>query len=207
MTTTTVFPPGKVEWSGENPGIYLKETVDGPWVTLVVFFRVILSLYGRGHTLVLLEAPFLARSLPDVLNVCVTDNEPLARWLVAEFVSYFGVFRGVPALQSMVYLPLSEVGTSGDQRSSHVEWVKSQEVDATLSWEDLGEPFMGVVPVERSPTGKHDMFSLFVEAERATVTVNGRRLTGRPISRDFHGRSTSSAFLAFSETWMRPAGS
>lgn len=41
--------PGKVEWSGENPGIYLKESADGPFVSLVSFFRVICSPHGRGH--------------------------------------------------------------------------------------------------------------------------------------------------------------
>ena len=26
-----VINPGKVDWSGENPGMYLKEKVDGPF--------------------------------------------------------------------------------------------------------------------------------------------------------------------------------
>ena len=48
---------GKVEWSGENPGISLKEHPDGPWTNLASFFRVVLSPYGRGHALVLLQSP------------------------------------------------------------------------------------------------------------------------------------------------------
>jgi hypothetical protein len=32
---------GNVEWSGENPGISLKETPDGPFVVLASFFRVV----------------------------------------------------------------------------------------------------------------------------------------------------------------------
>jgi hypothetical protein len=34
--------PGTVEWSGENPGISLKATPDGPFVALASFFRVVL---------------------------------------------------------------------------------------------------------------------------------------------------------------------
>ena len=49
--------PGTVEWSGENPGISLKETPDGPFVTLASFFRVVLSPHGRGHALVLMQSP------------------------------------------------------------------------------------------------------------------------------------------------------
>ncbi len=38
--------PGTVEWSGENPGMYLKEAPEGPFVTLISFFRVLLSPHG-----------------------------------------------------------------------------------------------------------------------------------------------------------------
>ena len=48
---------GNVEWSGENPGISLKDNPDGPWTNLASFFRVVLSPYGRGHALVLLQSP------------------------------------------------------------------------------------------------------------------------------------------------------
>ncbi len=30
--------PAVVDWSGENPGMYLKETASGPFVTLISFF-------------------------------------------------------------------------------------------------------------------------------------------------------------------------
>ena len=56
MADTVVFP-GQVEWSGENPGISLKQQADGPFTTLASFFRVVLSPHGRGHTLVLLRSP------------------------------------------------------------------------------------------------------------------------------------------------------
>jgi hypothetical protein len=42
MAEQLIFP-GKVDWSGENPGMYLKETADGPFVTLLSFFRVMIS--------------------------------------------------------------------------------------------------------------------------------------------------------------------
>ena len=48
MTEQLIFP-GKVDWSGENPGMYLKETADGPFVTLLSFFRVMISPFSVGH--------------------------------------------------------------------------------------------------------------------------------------------------------------
>ena len=62
--------PGAVAWMGENPGIYLKDTQDGPWTGLMTFFRIMWSPYGRGHGVLLLDRPMeekglaqLARSL------------------------------------------------------------------------------------------------------------------------------------------------
>jgi hypothetical protein len=203
MANQTAMPGGTVEWSGENPGMYLKEQPDGPFVTLVSFFRVVVSPYGRGHALVLLESPLLDTSLPEALNVCVTDNDPLARWLVGEFVASFAAFRGATALRSMRHVPLLGVQASGDQRQSYMEWVKGEGVEATLSWEALGPPFMLEIDKPQSPTGHHRISSLFIEAERVTAKVNGRDLRGRPVPRELAGRRSSSAFLAFSETWVR----
>ena len=38
--------PGSVEWSGENPGIYLKSDPDGDYSVVALFFRIVLSPYG-----------------------------------------------------------------------------------------------------------------------------------------------------------------
>ena len=46
------------------------------------------------------------------------------------------------------------------------------------------------------------MYSLFVEAGSAEIVVNGRVLKGNIYPRQFFGRPMSSAFLAFSETWL-----
>ena len=72
-----------------------------------------------------------------------------------------------------------------------------------LAWEELGAPFMVDMPAAKGATGKHEMFSLFVDSRRATATINGRTLKGRAFPRDFAGRQSSTAFLAFSETWVR----
>jgi hypothetical protein len=203
MTMPTMTHPGTVDWSGENPGMYLKESADGPFSTLVSFFRVVASPHGRGHALILLERPLLHTSIPEGLNVCVTDNEALARYLASDFAAHFGAFKGAEALQYMDYVKLTGVAASGDTRSAHMEWVKGDGVEASLSWENLGEPFMVSIPKEKSATGRHALFSLFVDARHVTATVNGRTLKGRPVPREFAGRQSSTAFLAYSETWIR----
>ncbi|HEX6143422.1 MAG TPA: hypothetical protein VFZ01_11940 [Geminicoccaceae bacterium] len=195
--------PGTVDWSGENPGISLKETADGPFVALASFFRVVLSPHGRGHAMVLLQSPEDAAPPAQRGNFCLHDNEALARYLVAGFVSHFGAFKGQAGLDGLVYRELDSVAASGDPASSYSETVTAGELTVRLTWSGLGEPFCFALPPDRSATGRHHMPSLFVGCEDATITVNGRDLPGKPVPREIAGRTITTAMLAFSETWIR----
>jgi hypothetical protein len=202
MPDPIVFP-GTVEWSGENPGISLKEKPDGPFVSLASFFRVVLSPHGRGHALVLLQSPQDANPPADRANYCLHDNERLARYLVSDFVSHFGAWKGLPGLGSLIYRPLDSVEESGDPASSYSETVKAGDLTVLLTWSDLGEPFCFALPPDKSATSKHHMPSLFVGCRDATITVNGRALPGKPVPREIAGQTITTAMLAFSETWVR----
>ncbi len=202
MADTIVFA-GTVEWSGENPGIYLKEKPDGPFVALASFFRVVLSPFGRGHALVLMQSPQDANPPAERANYCITDNEKLARYLVSDYLSNFGAFKGLASLAHLTYRPLDSVAASGDPASSYSEAVKSGDLNARLTWSGLGKPFCFAVPPDKSATGKHHMPSLFVGCQNATIEVNGRALAGKPVPREIAGHTITTAMLAFSETWIR----
>ena len=72
-----------------------------------------------------------------------------------------------------------------------------------LTWDGLGKPFCFALPPDKSATGKHYMPSLFVGCQDATVTVNGRACSGKPVPRQIAGHTITTAMLAFSETWIR----
>ena len=57
---------------------------------------------GRGHALLLFEDPNAARSLPEIRNVMMTDNEPLAQYLMDTFIGKLAAFAEAPAAS---YLP------------------------------------------------------------------------------------------------------
>jgi hypothetical protein len=192
--------PGTVEWSGENPGISLKETPDGPFVTLASFFRVVLSPHGRGHALVLMQSPHDASAAG---NICFHDNEKLARYLCSDFVAHFGAWKGLPGWKSLTYRKLDSVEASGDPASTYSETVKSGDTTVRLTWSGLGAPFCFALPPEKSATLKHSMPSLFVGCRDASVTVNGKTLPGKPVPREMAGHTLTTAMLAFSETWIR----
>jgi hypothetical protein len=194
---------GNVEWSGENPGISLKQDPDGPFTALASFFRVVVSPHGRGHALVLLQSPQDEKAPADRANVCYHDNEKLARYLVDNFVSHFGAYKGLPGLAGMRYRRLDKVVAAGDARRSYSETVKAGATTVKLSWSGLGKPFCFALPPDRSATGVHYMPSLFVGCSKATIAVNGRVLRGKPVPREIGGQKISTAMLAFSETWIR----
>jgi hypothetical protein len=195
---------GTVDWSGENPGISLKEKPDGPFVALASFFRVVLSPHGRGHALVLLQSPQDANPPEERANICFHDNEPLARYLVNEFVSHFGAWKGLPGLAGLSYRGLDTVEAAGDPASTYTETLTAGgDTVVRLTWSGLGEPFCFALPPEKSATGKHHMPSLFVPCADATIVVNNRVLPGKPVPREIAGHSLTTAMLAFSETWIR----
>jgi hypothetical protein len=199
----TINFSGTVDWSGENPGISLKEKPDGPFVTLASFFRVVLSPHGRGHALVLLQSPQEAKPTPDRANWCFHDNEKLARYLVSDFVSHFGAWKGLAGLNGLTYRRLDRVETGGDAASSYSETVSAGDTTVRLTWGRLGKPFCFALPPDKSATGRHHMPSLFVSSDDASVTVNGKRLPGKPAPREFAGHKITTAMLAFSETWIK----
>lgn len=192
--------PGTVEWSGENPGIYLKSNPNGPFTTLASFFRVILSPLGRGHALVLLQPPSEFVRTP---NICLTDNEKLARWLVDEFLSKFAAFRDNAGLRALVYRRLDSVTSSGDPTSIYSETVKAGDLTVALTWSGLGQPFCFANSPAASATGLHHMPSLFIGCLDASIQFNGKRLPGTPMPREVAGRKITTAMLAFAETWIK----
>jgi len=196
--------PAEVDWSGENPGMYLKETASGPFVTIISFFRVVTSPHGRGHAAFLLLDPHGDGKNPVKPNICLTDNEPLAKYLCKDFVSNFGASRTAKALGSLAYKPGWDFVSGGDGRSNHVEWFRSAIGQIQLNWNKLSEPFLVDLDPEESATGSHRMVSLFFDARQVSGSINGNGFDGKPFPREFAGKTDSStAFLAFSESWIK----
>ncbi|MDA0223267.1 MAG: hypothetical protein O3C11_08150 [Proteobacteria bacterium] len=198
--------PGRVEWSGENPGIYLKKTADAAsYSTLALFFRVVLSPYGRGHAAIVLGAPDRAGGWPKEPNFIMTDNQRMMRWIVDVWVTKMPTFVGKAGLGAMSWLDCDSVERRpGDLKSRYSETLRGSGVTLEMIWRDLGSPLPVEVTKENSATKAHEMYSVFLEAGDAQIVINGTPLSGTVAERQFFGRTMSTAFLAFSETWVTP---
>ncbi|AGI24765.1 hypothetical protein H681_14475 [Pseudomonas sp. ATCC 13867] len=199
-----VIQKGIVSWSGENPGIYLKSASDpqGDWQVLALYFRVIASDYGRGRGILLLGEPGAAAGYPAAPNLCIGDNLELMDYLLTRFVPRFGAFRERKALAYVTLLQATESHTDERDPTQWVEHIAAGDVSLSLAWKGLQRPLAADVGPDISATGEHRMYSLFQGAEQGEVRLNGERLEGVVVERDFLDGKLNSAFLAFAETWV-----
>ena len=94
----------------------------------------------------------------------------------------------------------------GDLKQRYSETLRGSGVTLEMIWRDMGPPVPVEVTKENSATKEHEMYSVFLEAADAQVVINGTPLKGVVGERQFFGKTMSTAFLTFSETWVTPQG-
>ena len=196
--------PGQVIWSGENPGILLKQEPDGPLSAVALFFRIFYSPEGRGTALLLYENPEDDQTRPDSVNAMVTDNEAMGKYLMKSFIGKLPAFRDLPVFESTRFVKLQESYATGDPRSRYTEVIKTGEFDVELIWGELGTPTALELPPDLTGAKENELFTLLVESRRAQIVLNGSALPGEPFERIQAGIKTTTAFLYFAETWISP---
>ena len=206
MPLDSPIHPGRVAWTGENPGILLKQDPDGPWTSIALFFRVFWSPAGRGTALLLYQNPNVADSLPAVHNIMLSDNEPMAQFLLDTFIGKLAAFSEAPAFSALQHVPITESYVEGDPHSRYSEIVKAENIQIELHWDDLGKPVALELPAELTGGKEHEAYNVLVESRNPEIRLNGTSLPGKPVPRVQAGIETTSAFLYFSETWIDPTG-
>ncbi len=185
--------PNQVRFTGENQYMRLHEEADGPMTTRVGHWRTLFSPVGPGHVL------FLRSDVTDNRVRISADNPDLARWLQQEIVN-----TGEFSDQS---LPITAARFSrlGDTTSFWTETVETDSEHLMLSWYEFTEPFVITVPVGSDANRHLGWSGVFFPAQRAQLTLNGRVAVGRPFPEPRGNHMSSTAGLALSETWLRPA--
>jgi hypothetical protein len=145
---------------------------------------------------------FIQSELTDGLPRVYSDNLGVARWLQRTIETYL-----FPAFADTA-LPVAsaEFARDGDPRGTTTESVVSVEDTITLTWYDTRPPFVLTVPPGQPPERPIGVFSTFFPAREAQVEFNGQFAQGRPTDEARGDRESSSACLAWSETWVTPRG-
>jgi hypothetical protein len=186
--------PHQVCLTGENSFIRLAHAADGPLTTRTSHWRVLWSPAGVGHVL------FMQSELTNDGIRIYSDNIALARWLQNEIEVFL-----YPAFADQ-QLPVLEAAFEkwGDGQAYWTEHVESDDDIIRLTWYDFYEPFMITVAAGSVEGRPHGVYRCFIPARRAQLTLNGDVAAGQVLLQDRDGRQSSTACIAWSETWVRP---
>jgi hypothetical protein len=206
MPLSEPITPGVVDWTGDNPGILLKND-DDSFAAMALFFRVAWSPVGQGQVLLLFASPNEELGSAEAPNIILSDNSELSDYLLENFIGRLAVFRDAPAFEKLNHLVAKSVSSSGDPMSHrYTETVAGGSYTIELIWEQLEAPRALELMPNQVGSGIHTMYTVLVPAQQAQIIVNGRSLPGKLGTRVQAGFETTTAFLYFSETWIIPPG-
>ena len=192
MAEPQIVDPHDPVMTGENSFIRLSNDGGKTIVERTSHWRVLWSPAGQGHVL------FIEGSLAGKPRV-YSDNPGVARFLQK-------------TIEALLYEPFSgqdlpvidaRFTRGGDALSTVEERVVSRNDEIVLTWWDLIEPFVLTMPPGSMgrPLG---VYSTFLPAKSAQLSVNGQAAPGKVFPQERGGRGSSSCVLAWSETWTRP---
>ena len=124
----------------------------------------------------------------------------MTRWLQGEIQGRINATFGNPEIPARE----ASFGSAGDIRSYWTENVKAGDEEISLTWYDLGEPFLSHTFPGNNPERPHGVATVLIPANGARVTINGNFAKGRPFPRQRESRTQSTCALAFSESWTLP---
>ena len=192
--TTNPTDPNQVRLTGENSFIRLSQDGGSNQSTRTSHWRVLLSPAGAGHVL------FIKSDELDNEVRIYSDNIALARWLQEEIESLlFPEFadQDIPVTEA-------EFSHTGGVHSFWTEKVINDDDEIDLTWYDFLDPYMLRVEAGSIPGRPHGVYSCFIPSRRAQLTINGNVVEGEPWLEMRGDKQSSSACLAWSETWVRP---
>ena len=183
---------GQVLMTGENSFIRLSHDGGNTLTNRTSHWRVLWCPAGTGHAL------FMVGELTDNQIRIYSDNIGVARWLQSNIESILFPNFG----NTDIPVTAAVFDRMGDPHSSTTELIESDDDIIRMQWYDTLEPF--VVNAPGSATGRPiGVFTTFFPAKSAQLTLNSKAGSGSPWLEPREDRQSSSAVLAWSETWVK----
>ena len=192
MAEPQLVDPNDVVMTGENSFVRLSNDGGKTIASRVSHWRVLWSPAGQGHAL------FIECALSDGVRL-YSDNAGMARYLQRHVESLLHK----PFADEALPVVDAEFSRTGSSLSTVEERVVSTGDEIVMSWWDLMAPFILTMPpgAMNRPLG---VYSTFIPARSAQLSVNGKAAAGKPFPMDRFGRPSTSCCLAWSESWTRP---
>jgi hypothetical protein len=195
MAEPQLVDPHDPVMTGENSFIRLSHDGGKTIAHRVSHWRVLWSPAGQGHAL------FIESALTGAGPRLYADNAGLARYLQR-------------MIETLLHPPFADESLPvidarferlGNSLSTVDERIASRGDEIILSWWEFIAPFVLTMPpgALNRPLG---VYSTFIPARGAQLSVNGEAATGKVFEQERGGRPSSSCCLAWSETWTKPRG-
>ena len=189
---------GKVAVIGENPVIRLVIGDGASPSTNVSFWRVFQSPAGMGHVCFVTSDITGDGPTADDVRLAFADSAKLADYVATQLMTAFDKTYA----EKPFPVRTARFERRGDTTVAWREIVTADGYSIELVWRDFHEPF-SIESKAGVPHNPYTILSTFVPARAAEVVINGRRAAGRVTPRMRGTRESSSAFLAFAETWLK----
>ncbi len=193
MAQPQLVDPHDPVMTGENSFVRLSNDNGNTIPERVSHWRVLWSPAGQGHAL------FIESSLKK--NLVYSDNAGVARYLQRTIE----VLLHKPFADESLPIVDARFERTGNSLSTVEERIVSAKDEIILTWWDFMAPFVLTMPpgAMNRPLG---VYSTFIPARAAQLSVNGQAAPGRVFPQERGGRPSSSCVLAWSETWVKPKG-
>ena len=186
--------PNEPMMTGENSFIRLSPDGGTTMTDRFSHWRVLWCASGAGHVLFA-----QSKQLTSGRVQIYSDNVAVTRWLQRNIEKLlFPAFadENIPVIAA-------EFARGGDPRGVAWETVNSASEKIRLTWYDCIAPF--VLTMEPGSNNRPiGVFSTFFPARSAQAEINGMAATTKPWAEKRGDRDSSSACLAWSETWVKP---
>ena len=194
MAEPQMVDPNDVVMTGENSFIRLSDDGGKTIADRVSHWRVLWSPAGQGHCM------FIESSITGKPRL-YADNAGMARFLQRNIEKLLHA----PFADESLPVIDAEFSRNGDSLSTMQEKVITRDELIILTWWDLMTPFILTMPPGsmNRPIG---VYSTFLPAKSAQLSVNGKAATAKVFPQERSGRPSSSCCLAWSESWTKPRG-
>jgi len=190
---------GKIIFSGENPSLGLFKPGTEQLVAAVSYWRCVYSEHGEGNAAIVWIDPDGSGLGELAPHAIFTDNPKMAQLVTERFTQHFPNYKdrgfaGMATTQARFF-------QESDSRWYHRVVCNTGETVVELVWWTVLDYQMRIADRELggTPLG---LATVICPCQNAEIRVNNRAVTGEVrVNRDASPVG-SSAFLAFSETWV-----
>jgi hypothetical protein len=189
-------------FSGENPGmtLYLPRTEQA--TAVASYWHCTDSPWGVGHALVLWLETGTTPATAVGYGGIFTDNRDLAQVLVKNLTQHFPEFQNVPT-ETLAYIEAHCEHTYNG--SSYRVVCQAPDAQVELEWAEVLDRKQVIWP--KFPAGEvaYDLTTVICPCRGGQIQINGQTIAGEvQTAQAANGAFSSSAFLAFAETWIGP---